>query len=174
VHCVGDQQRELGCHPRTTTTTRKRKRRPLVSVAEAKSSDQRWFGPCGSAIGPRVPNARLRSMRLSSFDRPVATGSCQYVLTLGQVSSHLLHSGKTHESRAMNALPNRARAAASPSFWSEASAPAPCPPDRPPAPPERLLTARAVGIAPGETGMAALRCATSASSRSFMEIADDN
>ena len=32
---------------KSSTTTRMRNRRPSVSVSEAKSSDQRWFGPCG-------------------------------------------------------------------------------------------------------------------------------
>jgi hypothetical protein len=42
-------------------------------------------------------------------------------LTLGQVSPQV-HSDKSHESRAMNARPSRARAAARPSLGSEASA----------------------------------------------------
>ena len=36
-------------------------------------------------------------MRLPFFDQPVRAGDCSVDLTLGQVSPHLVHSGKTHE-----------------------------------------------------------------------------
>ena len=41
-----------------------RKRRPQLSVSATKSRLQRWFGPSGSAMGARVPVARLRPRRL--------------------------------------------------------------------------------------------------------------
>ena len=44
---------------KSSTTTRTRNRRPSVNVSAAKSSDQRWFGPCGSVIGALVPKARF-------------------------------------------------------------------------------------------------------------------
>jgi len=44
-------------------------------------------------------------------------------VTLGQVSPHLVHSGETHESQAMNARPSRARAAASQSLGSASRIP---------------------------------------------------
>jgi hypothetical protein len=34
-----------------------------TGASETKSSDQRWFGPCGSVIGARVPSARFRPPR---------------------------------------------------------------------------------------------------------------
>ena len=48
---------------KSSTTHRIRNRRPSASVSDAKSSDQRWFGPSGTAIGARVPMARLRPPR---------------------------------------------------------------------------------------------------------------
>ena len=41
----------------------------VASVSETKSSDQRWFGPCGIVIGARVPRARLRPPRLRTVSR---------------------------------------------------------------------------------------------------------
>ena len=38
-------------------------------ASETKSRLQRWFGPCGSAIGARVPIARLRPPRLRTVSR---------------------------------------------------------------------------------------------------------
>ncbi|GGF60563.1 hypothetical protein GCM10011319_22060 [Mameliella alba] len=33
-----------------------RKRRPSDKLSDTKSSDQRWFGPCGIAMGALVPS----------------------------------------------------------------------------------------------------------------------
>src|SRR5262249_22005418 len=57
---------------KSSTTTRMRNRRRSVSVSEAKSSDQRWFGPCGSVIGARVPRARFRPPRRRTCSRSSA------------------------------------------------------------------------------------------------------
>ncbi|MCE8540294.1 hypothetical protein KBY27_22765, partial [Ruegeria pomeroyi] len=35
-----------------------------------KSSDHRWFGPCGIAMGIRAPTARLRPPRLRTVNHP--------------------------------------------------------------------------------------------------------
>jgi hypothetical protein len=48
---------------KSSTMHRMRKRLPQMKLSETKSSDQRWFGPCGIAIGARVPSARLRPLR---------------------------------------------------------------------------------------------------------------
>ena len=47
---------------KSSTTVRMRNRRPSVSASLTKSSDQRWFGPCSSAAGARVPSACLRPL----------------------------------------------------------------------------------------------------------------
>ena len=49
---------------KSSTIARMRKRRLSVKASDTKSSDQRSFGPFGSAIGARTPNARLRPPRL--------------------------------------------------------------------------------------------------------------
>ena len=68
----------------------------LVAKVQALASDPK--------DGLAAALARLgRAMRLPSFDRSGRAGCCQWDLTLGSGSPHLLHSGKTHESRAMNA-----------------------------------------------------------------------
>src|SRR3954467_6814736 len=48
---------------KSSTSVRMRKRRPLTSVSATKSSDQRRLRSCGTAIGARVPRARLRPPR---------------------------------------------------------------------------------------------------------------
>jgi hypothetical protein len=48
---------------KSSTVARTRNRRPQDSTSATKSSDQRWFGPCGMVIGARVPVARLRPRR---------------------------------------------------------------------------------------------------------------
>ncbi len=53
---------------KSSTMARMRKRRPSLSVSETKSSDQRWLIVSGSAIGARVPNARLRPPRPDGMD----------------------------------------------------------------------------------------------------------
>ena len=57
-------------------------RRPSTSVSDTKSRLQRWFGPCGIAIGARVPSARLRPPRLRtasrSSDRPGRASSSSH------------------------------------------------------------------------------------------------
>ena len=42
------------------------------NVSLTKSSDQRWFGPCGSVIGARVPSALLRPPRRRTWSRSSA------------------------------------------------------------------------------------------------------
>jgi len=49
---------------KSSTTVSIRNLRPEARVSETKSSDQRWFDPCGIAIGALVPSARLRPPRL--------------------------------------------------------------------------------------------------------------
>jgi hypothetical protein len=44
-------------------------RRLLVMASDRKSKLQRWFGPCGSAIGARVPKARLQLPRRRACSR---------------------------------------------------------------------------------------------------------
>jgi len=58
---------------KSSTTASTRNRRPQDSASATKSSDQRWFGPCGTAIGARVPVARLRPRR-----RRTASPSSRY------------------------------------------------------------------------------------------------
>ena len=53
---------------------RMRKRRPLTSVSATKSSDQRKLRSWGTAIGARVPRARLRPPR---FCAPSASLPCR-------------------------------------------------------------------------------------------------
>jgi hypothetical protein len=48
---------------KSSTTARMRKRRPSLNASPRKSSDQRWFGPCGMVSGVLVPSARLRPPR---------------------------------------------------------------------------------------------------------------
>jgi 6-phosphogluconate dehydrogenase (decarboxylating) len=57
---------------KSSTTVRMRNRRPVVSWSATKSSDQRWFGPCGNASGARTPMARRRPRRrcTCSFSSP--------------------------------------------------------------------------------------------------------
>ena len=45
---------------KSSTTASIRNRRLSANASDRKSSDQRWFGPCGKAIGALVPKARLR------------------------------------------------------------------------------------------------------------------
>ena len=54
-----------GKHSRvkSSTTARMRMRMPLISVSLTKSRLRRWLGPCGNAIGARVPMAHLRPRR---------------------------------------------------------------------------------------------------------------
>lgn len=46
-----------------------RNRRPQDSASDTKSKLQRWFAPCGIAIGARVPSARFRPPRLRTVSR---------------------------------------------------------------------------------------------------------
>jgi len=46
-----------------------RNRRPQANASDTKSSDQRWLGSCGIAIGTRVPSARFRPPRLRTVSR---------------------------------------------------------------------------------------------------------
>lgn len=64
-------------HPRlkSSTTQRIRNRRPQMKLSETKSSDQRWFSPCGIVIGARVPSARLRPPRRRTASLP--RGRCE-------------------------------------------------------------------------------------------------
>ena len=48
---------------KSSTTARMRKRRLSDRVSLTKSSDQRWFGPCGNVRGALVPIALLRPPR---------------------------------------------------------------------------------------------------------------
>ena len=48
---------------KSSTTAKMRKRRRSAKAFDGKSRLQRWFGPCGIAIGARVPSARLRPPR---------------------------------------------------------------------------------------------------------------
>ena len=48
---------------KSSTIARMRNRRLSVSVSLTKSSDQRWFGPCGNVNGALVPSALLRPPR---------------------------------------------------------------------------------------------------------------
>src|SRR3954468_1212008 len=52
---------------KSSTSVRMRKRRPLTSVSATKSSDQRKLRSWGTAIGARVPRARLRLPRLRTI-----------------------------------------------------------------------------------------------------------
>ena len=54
---------------KSSTTFNTRKRRPSSSVSATKSSDQRWFAPCGIVAGARVPRARFRPQRLRTINR---------------------------------------------------------------------------------------------------------
>ena len=55
---------------KSSITHSTRKRRPSTRASEAKSTDQRWFGPWGIVTGARVPSARLRPPRLRTTNRP--------------------------------------------------------------------------------------------------------
>lgn len=48
---------------KSSATARTRNPRPSLRASLTKSKDQRWFGPCGSAVGARVPSARFRPRR---------------------------------------------------------------------------------------------------------------
>src|SRR5665213_3105610 len=54
---------------KSSTTARMRNRRLSISVSLTKSSDQRWFGPCGNTRGALVPNALLRPPRRRTWSR---------------------------------------------------------------------------------------------------------
>jgi hypothetical protein len=54
---------------KSSTTARMRKRRPSVIASDRKSRLQRWFGPCGSAIGARV---RPPTSHDNAVDTPAA------------------------------------------------------------------------------------------------------
>jgi hypothetical protein len=81
----------------------------------------RWPGQTSPPLSTASP-ARLLFNAPCFLPSPGPSRLLRDDLTLGSVSPHPLHSGKTHESRAMNARPSRARAAARPSLGSLASA----------------------------------------------------
>ena len=56
----------------SSTTVMIRKRRLSVSWSETKYGDPRWFGISGSAIGARVPMARLRPPRRRTCSRSLS------------------------------------------------------------------------------------------------------
>jgi hypothetical protein len=56
----------------SSTTHSIRNRRPSDRLSDTKSSDHRWFGPSGTAIGARVPKARLRPPRRRTCKRSSA------------------------------------------------------------------------------------------------------
>jgi hypothetical protein len=48
---------------KSSTTVSTRNLRPEAKASDTKSSDQRWFDPCGIVMGALVPSARLRPPR---------------------------------------------------------------------------------------------------------------
>jgi hypothetical protein len=58
---------------KSSTSVRKRKRRPLGNVGVTKSIDQRKLRPCGTAIGARLPIARLTPAIYAAARRPLRT-----------------------------------------------------------------------------------------------------
>ena len=53
---------------KSSITFRMRNLRPHERLSDTKSSDHRWFGPCGIAMGVLVPTARLRPPRLRTVN----------------------------------------------------------------------------------------------------------
>jgi hypothetical protein len=85
---VGDQC-DAFHRVKSSTTARLRKRRLSVSVSLRKSSDQRWFGPCGNAIGARVPRALLRPPRRRTCSRSSAYSEpCELAASIDAEAGH--------------------------------------------------------------------------------------
>ena len=80
----------------------------------AKSSDQRWLGPCGRAIGARVPEARLRPPRRRTCSRSSVYNRRSFLWFM-RIPSRSSSSFKRRQ-------PNRRRSAASASTASRVAA----------------------------------------------------
>jgi hypothetical protein len=52
---------------KSSTTHKIRNRRPQLYASDTKSSDQRWFGPCGSTIGAQCPFPAAKAAHLEPF-----------------------------------------------------------------------------------------------------------
>ena len=81
---------------------------------QRRGSPRRWWSyPACGTDRPAAPVPLLWSLRLAR-----SVDAVPQRLKLGSVSLHRVQSGRTHESRAMNARPSRARATASGSLGS--------------------------------------------------------
>jgi hypothetical protein len=102
----------------------------IARVVASSSQPARLFIGHTHSVAPL-----FMSVFLPSADRPGRC--CRYILSLGNVSPHLLHSSKTHESRAMMRRWKLAKARSS-GVMTLTAAPASWPQDHSPGPPGRF------------------------------------